>query len=150
LARKVLLEHTKIDVKTYVDELDQTLGEELLTPTKIYVPTVLNLIKRYNIKGIAHITGGGLPENLARILPRKVQAVIDINAWPVPHVFKMIKRMGKVDQNDMFETFNMGIGMVLVVDGKQEAKVMNYLAKQKEEAYMIGEVAKGKGEVIII
>lgn len=150
LARKVLLEHSRMDAKTYIDDLDQTLGEELLTPTKIYVPTVLNLIKRYNIKGIAHITGGGLPENLARILPRKVQAVIDINSWPVQHVFKMIQRIGKVDQDDMFETFNMGIGMVLVVEASQEAKIMNYLAKQKEEAYIIGEVAKGKGEVIII
>jgi len=150
LARKALMEQGKLDLKQHNDDLDQSLGKELLTPTRIYVELVLNLIKRFNIKGMAHITGGGLPENLARVLHKKIQAVIDINSWPLPHIFRMIQRMGKIDQDEMFKTFNMGIGMVLVIDARDEEKIMKYLAKQKEKAFVIGEIERGKGEVIII
>lgn len=150
LARKVLLEQSKYNLKEYFDDFDKKLGEELLTPTKIYVPTVLKLIKKYNIKGIAHITGGGITENLARVLPRKYQAVIDLHAWTVPSIFKFIQRRGKIDQKEMFTTFNMGIGMILVVEEKAVNKIMAFLKKEKEKAYLIGEIGKGKGEVIII
>jgi phosphoribosylformylglycinamidine cyclo-ligase len=150
LARKVLLDHAKMELKVYNDDLDKSLGEELLTPTKIYSAVVLKLISRYKIKGIAHITGGGLPENTARIIPPKAQAVIEISSWPIPPIFKLIQRLGKVEQNEMYKTFNMGIGMVLVVDGKDTEKVLNFLKSQKEKVYLIGEVEKGKGEVIII
>jgi len=150
LARKVLLEGAKLNLKEYLDDFDKKLGDELLTPTKIYVPTVLKLIKRYKIKGIAHITGGGITENLARILPRKYQAVIDLHSWPVLPIFKFIQRRGKIDQKEMFATFNMGIGMILVVEEKAVDRIMAFLKKEKEKAYLIGEIGKGKGEVIII
>ncbi|MFH1577336.1 MAG: phosphoribosylformylglycinamidine cyclo-ligase [Candidatus Margulisiibacteriota bacterium] len=150
LARKVLFDIAKLNPKEYLDDFDQKLGEELLTPTKIYAPLILQLIKRYRIKGIAHITGGGIPENVARVLPRNVQAVMDLHSWPVLAVFRLIQRLGKVDQNEMFRTFNMGIGMVLVVEEKETDRIMKFIAKQKEKAYLIGEVGKGKGEVIII
>jgi phosphoribosylformylglycinamidine cyclo-ligase len=150
LARKIFFDQAKLEPKVKIEDLGKSLGEELLTPTRIYAPIILKLIKRYKIKGVAHVTGGGILENLARILPRKVQAVIDLYSWPIPQIFRMIQRMGKVDQNEMYKTFNMGIGMVLVVEGKAADKVMKFLKKQGEKAFLIGEIGKGKGEVIII
>lgn len=150
LARKIFFEHAKLNPKAYVEDLGKSLGEELLTPTKIYTPTILKLIKRYKIKGIAHITGGGLLENVARILPKKVQAVIDLYSWPIPMIFRLIQKLGKVSQDEMYKTFNMGIGMVVVVEARHVNKVMNFLKKQREKAYLIGEIGKGKREVIII
>jgi phosphoribosylformylglycinamidine cyclo-ligase len=150
LVRKIFFDQLRISPREYLDDLDKKLGEELLTPTKIYVPLIQKLIKRFRIKGIAHITGGGIPENLARVLPRKVQAVIDLYSWQVPAIFRMIQREGKIDQEEMFKTFNMGIGMVLVVEERQAEKIIKFVASQKEKAYLIGEIGKGKGEVIII
>ena len=150
LARKILFEHAKLNPKEVNEDVGKSLGEELLTPTKIYVSTMLKLIKRYKVKGIAHITGGGIPENLARILPKSAQAVIDLNSWQIPSIFKMIRRRGKVSQDEMFRTFNMGIGMIFVVEERDVKKVMGFLHKQKEKAYLIGEIGKGKREVIII
>ncbi|MBN2058670.1 MAG: phosphoribosylformylglycinamidine cyclo-ligase [Candidatus Saganbacteria bacterium] len=150
LARKVLFDHAKLNPKEYLDDIDGKLGDELLKPTRIYVPLIQKLQKKFKIKGIAHITGGGLPENVARILPKRAQAVMDLNSWTVPAIFRLIKRLGKVDQDEMFHTFNMGIGMVLVVEESIADKVMKFLAKQKEKAYIIGEISPGKGEVIII
>jgi phosphoribosylformylglycinamidine cyclo-ligase len=150
LARKVFFDHARIGPKEYVEDFDKTLGEELLTPTKIYAPTILKLIKRYKIKGIAHITGGGIPENLARILPRKFQAVIDLYSWPIPAIFRMIQKLGKVSQDEMYKTFNMGIGMAIVVEARDVNKILSFISKQKEKAYLIGEIGRGKGEVIII
>ena len=150
LARKVLLDHAKLKLEDYVDELDKKLGEELITPTRIYTPLILKLIKRFKIKGMAHITGGGIPENLARILPKKAQAVIDLNSWPILPIFKLIQKLGKVDQNEMYNTFNMGVGMLLVVEAKQANAIFKFLAKEKQKAYLIGEIGKGKQEVIII
>jgi phosphoribosylformylglycinamidine cyclo-ligase len=150
MARKVLIEHLRINPKDYVDDLEKKLGEELLIPTRIYAPLILELVKRYKIKGIAHITGGGIPENLARVIPSRLQAVIDINSWHIGAIFRMIQNHGKVSQEEMYRTFNMGLGMVLVVDKKHAERVMNFLAKRKEKAYLIGEIGRGKGEVIII
>ena len=150
LARKVLFEHSKLDPKEYVEDFGKRLGEELLTPTKIYAPTILKLIKRYKIKGIAHVTGGGIPENVARVLPRRTQAVIDLHSWTIPPILRLIQKLGKVSQDEMYKTFNMGIGMVLVVEARDVKKIMNFLNKQKEKAYLIGEIGRGKREVIII
>lgn len=150
LARKIFFDQAKLNPKVPIEDFGKTLGEELLTPTKIYTPTILKLIKRYRIKGIAHITGGGLLENVARIVPKKVQAVIDLYSWSIPAIFRMIQRMGKVNQDEMYKTFNMGIGMVIVVEAKAVDKIMKFLKKQGEKAYLIGEIGKGKGEVIII
>ena len=150
LARKVLLEKSRLYLKQYVDDLDKTLGDELLTPTKIYTPAILKLIKRFNIKGMAHITGGGLPENIARVLPKNVQVVIDLNSWKPQTIFRLIQRLGKVSQDEMFRTFNMGIGMVVVVAAKDVDKVLAFLKKQGEKAFMIGDIERGKREVIII
>jgi phosphoribosylformylglycinamidine cyclo-ligase len=150
LARKVLFDHAKLDPHAEIEDLDKKLGEELLTPTKIYTPLILKLIKRFKIKGIAHITGGGLPENVARILSKKTQAVIDMPSLPSVPIFRLIQKLGKISQDEMFKTFNMGIGMVIVVEAKDAEKVLAFIKKQKEKARLIGEIGKGKGEVIII
>ncbi len=150
LARKVFFGSANLNPREYIEDLGKSLGEELLTPTKIYSPIILKMLKRYRIKGLAHITGGGLLENISRVLPKRVQAVIDLGSWPIQPIFKLIEKLGRVNQNEMYQTFNMGIGMVVVVSGKDLGKVMNFLAKAKEKAYLIGEIGKGKGEVIII
>lgn len=150
LARKVFFETMKLNPRDKLENLDKPIGEELLTPTKIYTPTILSLIKRFKIKGIAHITGGGLPENLARVLPKKTQAVVNLDSWPIPWIFKLIQRLGHINQEEMYKTFNMGIGMVVVVEAKDVSKVLAYLGRIREKAYPIGEIERGKQEVIII
>ena len=150
LARKVIFEEGQIQPKDKLDGFDKTIGEELLTPTRIYTPLILEMIKKFKIKGIAHITGGGIPENLGRVIPPKKQAVIELNSWPIPKIFRLIQRLGEVDHEEMYKTFNMGIGMVLVVDGKEANRIMQFLARKKETAYLIGEIGKGNREVIII
>ncbi|MFA5113655.1 MAG: phosphoribosylformylglycinamidine cyclo-ligase [Candidatus Margulisiibacteriota bacterium] len=150
LARKVIFEQAQIQPKDKLDGFDKPIGEELLTPTRIYAGLLLEMIKKFKIKGIAHITGGGLPENLGRVIPPKRQAVIELNSWPIPKIFRLIQRLGDVDHEEMYKTFNMGIGMVLVVEAKQADRIMAYLKKKKETAYVIGEIGKGNREVIII
>ncbi|NQT30690.1 MAG: phosphoribosylformylglycinamidine cyclo-ligase [Candidatus Saganbacteria bacterium] len=150
LARKILFDHAKLNPKEYSDDLEAKPGEILLTPTKIYVSTILKLIRRFEVKGIAHITGGGIPENLSRIIPRRAQAVIDLSSWSVPHIFKFIQRKGKVSQDEMFKTFNMGVGMIVVVEERVVDRVLAFLKKQGEKAFLMGEIGRGKGEVIII
>jgi phosphoribosylformylglycinamidine cyclo-ligase len=150
LARKVIFGPGVIKPKEKIEGFSKPIGEELLTPTRIYTPLILELIKKFKLKGISHITGGGIPENLSRIIPPKRQAVIELNSWPIPKIFKLIQRMGEVDHEEMYKTFNMGIGMILVVDAKDEKKLLQFLARKKEVAYVIGEIGKGNREVIII
>lgn len=150
LARKILFEEAKLNPKDYSEDFGKKLGEVLLTPTKIYVKPILNLIKKFDVRAIAHITGGGIPENLARVLPKNGQAVIEMSAWQIPQLFRVIRRIGKVDQKEMYKTFNMGIGMIVIVPEKQAEKAMAYLKTQGEKTYMLGMIEKGKREVIII
>lgn len=150
LARKVIFDEAKIQPKDKLEDFSKPIGEELLTPTRIYTPLILELIKKFKIKGIAHITGGGIPENLGRIVPVKKQAVIELNSWPIPKIFKLIQKLGQVDHDEMYKTFNMGIGMILVVEAREVTRVMQFLSRRKETAYLIGEISKGNREVIII
>jgi len=150
LARKVLFDEAKLNPKDYSEDFGKRLGEVLLTPTKIYVKPIMKLIKKFDVRGIAHITGGGIPENFARILPQHVQAVIEMSSWQIPQIFRVIRRVGKIDQKEMYKAFNMGIGMIVVVPEKQADKVMEFLKTQGEKSYMLGMIEKGKREVIII
>jgi len=150
LARKAIFEEAKLLPTDKLEDFDKSIGEELLTPTRIYTPLILELIKRFKIKGIAHITGGGIPENLGRIIPPKRQAVIELSSWTAPRIFRLIQRFGDVDHGEMYKTFNMGIGMILVVEAKDTNRLLQFLAKRKETAYLMGEIAKGNREVIII
>jgi len=123
-----------------------SLGEELLRPTRIYAKSILKLMKTYNIRGLAHITGGGLTHNVPRILPEKLDAALKIGSWPVLPVFEFIRREGAVSLEEMLQTFNMGIGMVVVLDAGLAEKATELLTEEGEKVYVIGEIVKGKGE----
>ncbi|NLP00331.1 MAG: phosphoribosylformylglycinamidine cyclo-ligase [Clostridiaceae bacterium] len=133
----------------YREILGKTLGQELLTPTRIYVKTILKLIKKYNIKGISHITGGGFLENIPRMLPVGMKAVVHKGTWPVHPVFKLMQEKGNVAEKDMYNTFNMGIGMVLAVPAEIAPFVVAEANNQGEKAYIIGEIVKGEEKIEI-
>ena len=147
LARKVLLESAGYRVEEFVPELGRTLGEELLEPTRIYVKQVMPIVEAGLVKGMAHITGGGLVENLPRVLPEGVGAVLDKTAWQAPKVFDLIQAKGKVSEPEMMRTFNMGIGMALVVGSADVERVQTLLAEGGQTSYVIGEIEAGPNEV---
>lgn len=146
LVRKVL-SPTKEKLKEKVKSLGSTLGEALLKPTKIYVKTILDLKDKFEIKGISHITGGGFYENIPRMIPEGLGVKVFKGSWPILPVFNLLQDVGMIDENNMFNTFNMGIGMVIAVDNEIADSVLEYLNKEKEEAYIIGEVVSGKAGV---
>jgi len=144
LARKVLLEVQGLRLEDRIAELGRTLGEELLEPTRIYVKLVSALRREHRIKAIAHITGGGITENLPRVLAPGRRAAIRRRSWTVPPIFDLIRRFGRVPQPEMDRTFNNGIGMILVV-GKKEASGVEQSLKKLGEGYaVIGEIRKGE------
>ncbi|MCK8826881.1 phosphoribosylformylglycinamidine cyclo-ligase [Natroniella acetigena] len=147
LVRKVFFEKAGYGVNDQIDELGTTLGEELLKPTRIYVKPVLKLLEEYQIKGVAHITGGGLIENLPRILPDETKAVINQDSWEVQPVFNLMQELGAIEEKEMYRTFNMGIGMVLVVPEEEAEEVIKTAQKLGEAAYLIGEVKAGENKV---
>ena len=147
LARKALWEAAGYRVEQYLPDLGRTVGEEMLEPTRIYVKNILPLLDKFNLKGLAHITGGGLTENIPRILPLGTAVTLDRQQWPVPPVFKLIQEVGKVADAEMLRTFNMGIGMVLVVSALEVDAVMSDLVAMGEKAYLIGEVTVGDSVV---
>jgi phosphoribosylformylglycinamidine cyclo-ligase len=145
LVRKVLLEKAGYGVQDTLTELGQTtLGEVLLTPTRIYAKTVMALLKEFDIRGMAHITGGGITENTPRMLPKGTQALLKKGTWDIHPIFKLIQKKAQVDDNEMFRDFNMGIGLILAVPKNQVSAVMKKATKLGEKAYLIGEVVKGK------
>ncbi|MGB2706345.1 MAG: phosphoribosylformylglycinamidine cyclo-ligase [Candidatus Omnitrophota bacterium] len=132
-------------------ELSTKLAKEALKPTAIYVRGILGLIKQFNIKGIANITGGGFHDNIIRLLPRNVTAVIYRGTWPVLPIFKLIKERGNIEDKEMFRTFNMGIGMAVILPRKEILKAQNFLLKKhKLKSWVIGEIIQGKRRVEII
>jgi phosphoribosylformylglycinamidine cyclo-ligase len=142
LARKVFFEKMGLTVDSILPGLNNPLGIELLTPTKIYVKTILNLLRDFQIRGMAHITGGGLTENIPRVLPRHCQAVIEKNSWPKQPIFELLREGGNIPENEMYRTFNYGIGMAIVVPAEEADDIMVRLSGLKEQAYLIGEIAK--------
>jgi len=144
LARKVLLGKNKFSLSDKPKPLRRTLANELLEPTKIYVKTLLSIMKSYEIKAMAHITGGGLLENIPRVLPKTCAVEIDSSTWQMPAIMKLIQEQGQIDQEEMYRTFNCGIGMVIVVNSKDSRKVLARLHKLGEKASLIGEVRKKK------
>lgn len=149
LVRKALFEQAGYTVETCLPELgDRTLGDVLLTPTKIYVKALMPLFEAGLVHGVAHITGGGFIENVPRMLPEGLAARIELGSWPVPPIFDVIERAGSVDHMEMFNIFNMGIGMVVAVPADREDEVMNLLANAGEQGYSIGSVvARGSDDV---
>ena len=141
LARRVLLEQAELSLDSSLDGMDKTLGETLLTPTRIYVTTILQLIKDFSIHGLAHITGGGITRNVPRVLPQGCRADIRKNTWPIPPIFSHIQKFGHVEEDEMYRVFNMGIGFVLVVSADQEQAVI-------DRANALGEQAMGIGQIV--
>lgn len=145
LVRKILTDND-VDLKTPLTKTE-SLGERLLAPTRIYVKTVLALLERFDVHGMAHITGGGLEENIPRMLPQTCDAYVDQDKWPVPDIFHWLQEKGNIHTKDMFRTFNMGIGFVLAVTKDDARHVLQYLHSSGEQAYAIGWIERGKGKL---
>ena len=147
LARKVFFDQLKMSVHDRVEEFGRTLGEELLEPTKIYVRTVKNLRRDLSIWGIAHITGGGITDNLPRILPKQCKAVIELSSWTPPPIFRFLQEQAKLTGREMMRTFNNGLGLIVVVREDQVAEALSRLNAMGEKAYLIGSIeARAEGE----
>ncbi|HDH96166.1 MAG TPA: phosphoribosylformylglycinamidine cyclo-ligase [Proteobacteria bacterium] len=144
LARKVIFDILGLDIDQHVGELGRTVAEELLIPTKIYARAIMTLIRDYRITGIANITGGGITDNVARILPDSTKAVIDLSSWSVQPIFGFLKRHGNISDSEMLRTFNNGIGMVFVCPEEDAENALLVLEGLGEKGFVIGEVAKRK------
>lgn len=138
--RKIFLEEYKYELTDYIEELEMTLGEALLIPTKIYVKLVMDLIKKYELKAIAHITGGGVIENIPRVIPNGLGIDIEKNSWEKPAIFKMIEKFNAIDEVELHKSFNMGIGLAIVVDSDKAEEIVSYLNESEKQAYIIGKV----------
>lgn len=140
LARNLFLKKLQYKLNDTPKPLRRSLGAELLTPTKIYVNSVLSLLDKYDIKAIAHITGGGFVDNIPRALPENVKVVINKKSWTKPPIYKLIEHTGLVDEVELYRTFNSGIGMVLIVSVDKVHEIMDELKRLSEKAFIIGEV----------
>jgi len=149
LIRKIFFEVYGWDTESYIPELGCTLGEELLRPTKIYVKLVQQIMQKHTIKGMAHITGGGLMENPPRVLPPGCHLDIKAGAWPIPAVFELLAQGGKIEPLEMLRTFNMGIGFVLILDAESGNGLIKWLKQMGEEVYLIGQVVAGNPGVSV-
>jgi phosphoribosylformylglycinamidine cyclo-ligase len=147
LVRKIFFDGLKMSVDHYVDEFGRTLGEELLEPTKIYSRTITNMRRDFTIYGISHITGGGLIDNIPRMLPSRCKAVVDASSWRPQPVFSYLQKAGKIPEREMMRTFNNGLGLVIVVNEEECDEVLQRLGAIGETAYLIGTVeAREEGE----
>ncbi|MBA7609509.1 Phosphoribosylformylglycinamidine cyclo-ligase [subsurface metagenome] len=149
LVRKILFSKLKLTVEDYVPEIKNYVGEELLRIHRSYFPLLSPLRERGIIKGYAHITGGGFYDNIPRILPHNCSCIIDTSTWEKPPIFDFLKEQGDIPISEMYRTFNMGIGMVLIVDAENKEELENYLISKKEEFYEIGQVVAGERNVEI-
>ncbi len=150
LARKVFFDKHGFDVNTRIKGLKRNIGSELLRPTRIYVNPVLNVTRRYKIKGIAHITGGGFLENIPRILPSGCKVAIKKETWPIQPIFRLIQQLGSIAEDEMYRTFNCGIGLVMIADHSDSMGIFKTLKSLNEKPYFVGEIVKkGRGEKAI-
>ena len=147
LARRVIAER-EMRLDDRIEELGCTLADELLRPTTIYAKIAGELFSKHRVKGLANITGGGVLENLPRVMPEKVQAVIERGSWPVPPIFGFVQRLGGIEQTEMDRTFNNGLGMVAIVTKDDAGRIMNTLRRRKQTAWIIGEVRRGPRGVV--
>ena len=157
LARKIFFDDLKLKPKTRVAELGNTIGDEMLKVHVSYGMLVQALLKKFNrngqpraIKGLAHITGGGFVDNIPRVLPKKCDVVIRKGSWDMLPIFKMIETKGGVPDEELYQVFNMGIGMTVIVAQDKADAVMKFVRAQKQKAWFIGEVVKGRGEARVV
>ena len=149
---RAIIKQSKLNLnKTYPELGKKTLGEELLIPTRIYAKPIVKLLAKYKVKrivsGMAHITGGGLPGNVNRALPEKMDAVIDTSSWKIPPIFDFLKAQGNIAQDEMYRVFNMGVGFILIVRPTFADSSVRELKRQGETAFIMGKITRGKGEV---
>jgi phosphoribosylformylglycinamidine cyclo-ligase len=149
LVRKICFDVKEIDINQFIPELGKTLGEELLVPTKLYPKACLPLIEKYEIKGMVHITGGGFYENIPRVLPEGCGVEIDTQSWPKPPVFALLQQWGNVAWTEMYRTFNMGIGMILVVPPSEVQNIQDDLTARGDASFVIGQVTQGTKETVL-
>ena len=146
LIRKVIeVSGAELD-QPYADDVSATLGESLLAPTTIYVKPLLQALKQFDIRALAHITGGGLTENLPRVLPDHCKAEIDLSAWQRPEIFNWLQREGNIADAEMLKTFNCGIGMVMVVCESQADEIINSFKLQNMQSWKIGAISAADGD----
>ena len=150
LVRKVFFDKAGMKVDDYVEELGETLGEALLRPTRIYADACNAVLPNFEVNGIVHITGGGFYENIPRILPEGTAVVIDVDSWEKPPIFDFISKTGDIEKREMFSTFNMGIGMMMVVDSGEAQAALEALRNAGEKAWIIGDIAEDKGEKVVL
>ncbi len=141
LARKVLFDRMGLGINEIIPDTGRSVADELLVPTRIYVKSILNLLRDFTVHGIAHITGGGLPENVPRILPKGCMARIRTAAWEMPPIFKLLQRGGNIENKELYRTFNCGIGMVLAVPAVDASDILDRLRALGETAMVIGEIS---------
>ena len=148
LVRKLIFEQEKLAVDTYVPDLGKTVGEELLTPHRNYLPAIRELIDGGELHGVAHITGGGITDNLARVIPDHLNAKVERGRWDVLPIFEFIRERGGVAQEEMYRTFNMGLGMILVVPEANGDSVQSFLKEREQQFSVIGNILNGNGKVV--
>ena len=150
LVRKVFFDKADMKVDDYVEELGETLGEALLRPTRIYADACNAVLPNFVVNGIVHITGGGFYENIPRILPEGTAVVINVDSWEKPPIFDFISKTGNIEKKEMFSTFNMGIGMMMVVEAEEAQAALEALKNAGEKAWIIGDIAEDKGEKVVL
>jgi phosphoribosylformylglycinamidine cyclo-ligase len=143
LARKLVFEIAKLKPDTYVAEIGNKIGAELMKPHLCYAPALKNIIARGWVSALAHITGGGIPGNLPRVLPSGVRAEIDLAAWPVPSIFKYLAKLGKIESDELLQSFNMGVGMIMVVPPENVKSAEADLKRRREKFVRIGRIERG-------
>jgi phosphoribosylformylglycinamidine cyclo-ligase len=143
LARKLVFEIAKLKPETYVAEVGNKVGAELLKPHVCYAPAVKSLLLKGWVSAMAHITGGGIPGNLPRVLPSGVKAIIDLDAWPIPSIFKYLAKLGEIDTDELLQSFNMGIGMIVIVPAEHVKNAEADLKRRREKFYRIGRIERG-------
>lgn len=144
LARKICFDALKLNIDSHVPELGKTVGEELITPTKIYSEIIQGIIKNHQVYGFAHITGGGIDENIVRVIPNACKAVLQRGSWEIPPIFQFLQKGGNVEEREMLRTFNNGIGLVAVVSEDSAQNLLEMINAMGEKAFLIGEIAGRK------
>jgi len=149
LVRKLFFDKLGMSTEDQVEELGTTLGEALITPTKIYAKACNAVFEKSDVNGIVHITGGGFYENIPRIIPEGLGVRIQFGSWQMPPIFQYIQKMGNIEREEMFSTFNMGIGMMMIVEAGRKEEILSALESAGEKAAVIGEIVKGQGVSIL-